>query len=214
MRTDFGPALFGDVGATSSGSAQRVASGAALAAGLFVIGTGGSFALGSDIVRSTSSSHDVVIVDAGAGANPDSDLFLSPAARIAVVRRWLSLTITDLAEAMRVQRPTIYAWMAARSTPHADNLERMRQLHRLARAWQRIGRQPLTRLSHAREAKREVLKLLSRAVIDESALIATYNALAPTSSKERTRLSQIAAEAGVEPVPHQDSRSLDLETLT
>lgn len=56
------------------------------------------------------------------------------ASMVAEIRSALSLRMTELADTMRVERPTVYAWIRD-STPLERNLERLGALHRLAQHW-------------------------------------------------------------------------------
>jgi hypothetical protein len=70
-----------------------------------------------------------------------------------------------------------------------------------------MAKQPLGKLEQANEAKLEVLKLLSRASMDESKLIATFSSLARTiPQKLHPQIASVSDE--------DFARSLDLETLT
>jgi transcriptional regulator with XRE-family HTH domain len=49
------------------------------------------------------------------------------------IKSVFALSVADLSKVMGVERPTIYAWMAGRTVPHAFNLERLKELFNLAK---------------------------------------------------------------------------------
>jgi transcriptional regulator with XRE-family HTH domain len=57
----------------------------------------------------------------------------SVASMLSKVKSVFALSVSDVASVLGVERPTIYAWMAARATPHTSNLERLRTLFNLAK---------------------------------------------------------------------------------
>lgn len=64
-------------------------------------------------------------------------------AMLMTIQHWLSLNITQLARVLRVERPTIYAWMAEQSSPQMANLQRVNAVYRLAMVWSRLSDDPL-----------------------------------------------------------------------
>lgn len=214
MSESFEHELFEHIPATSPGVEAQGHQRLALAS-LFVIGTGGSFALDENAADVTAASPQFVVVDGDHEARSVSDVFVTPAARLAIIRRWFSLTVTDLADVMRVKRPTVYAWLASRSTPQPSNLTRMRRLHNLARAWRRLAGRPMGKLLHESPGgQHSVLALLASASLDDARLLATFNALASSVPAGRSKLSQMATDAGLPATPHDEpDRSFDNETL-
>lgn len=65
---------------------------------------------------------------------------------VASIRASLSLNISQSAEVLGVQRPTLYAWMREEAEPQTANLSRLQLVAGLARRWNELsGRQPLGR---------------------------------------------------------------------
>jgi len=62
--------------------------------------------------------------------------------RIAGIQRYLSLNVSDLAKALRIARPTVYAWMKG-AEPHDVNLERICQLYKISRMWRSMSGTPV-----------------------------------------------------------------------
>jgi transcriptional regulator with XRE-family HTH domain len=54
---------------------------------------------------------------------------------ILFIKSVLGLSVTAMARALHVERPTIYAWMKGTSSPSAGNLERIGQLRAIASKW-------------------------------------------------------------------------------
>jgi len=77
---------------------------------------------------------------------------------IARIRSSLSLQMKELAEAVGVQRPTVYAWLKGQSVPQKANRERLRCLYRAAQHWDRVCQRPLG--DHLRQAGPEGTSLL------------------------------------------------------
>lgn len=82
--------------------------------------------------------------------------------RVAIIRHYLSLTITDLGRVLRVGRPTVYAWIAETSRPHDDNLTRIGRIYDLARAWRSLSSMPLGGLVREPMDGPALIDLLSR----------------------------------------------------
>ena len=205
--------LFGNVEPTSTGSGKPDTGTVNVLAGLVMLGTGGSFAFDQDPPDATAPHANVVILDPHVRVD-SSEPFFSPAARLGLVRRWLSLSITELAEVARVQRPTIYAWMSERSEPKAHNQHRLRELYRVASAWKkRVGRPFDKVVAQPKEAKAELLARLRAPSLEVAKILELFKTLAPTSRPAPSKLSRIVAEAGLEPKPHDEAdRSFDTET--
>jgi transcriptional regulator with XRE-family HTH domain len=70
----------------------------------------------------------------------------SAAEQLAFIRHYLSLSVSDLARVMGVQRPTIYAWMQ-NGAPRRDSVERVAMLERIAAHWKTLADRPLGALS-------------------------------------------------------------------
>ena len=104
---------------------------------------------------------------------------------------------------------------ASRSTPHPSNLVRIRRIHDLARAWRRRAGRPLGKLRHeSLGGQPSVVALLGAVALDDAGLLATFNALASSVPVGRSKLSQMATDAGLPATPHDEAdRSFDNETL-
>lgn len=65
------------------------------------------------------------------------------AAMVAEIRSSLSIRMTELADALHVERPTVYAWIRDTSTPRPGNLERLQTVFEVARSWSQRSDLPL-----------------------------------------------------------------------
>jgi DNA-binding transcriptional regulator YiaG len=70
----------------------------------------------------------------------------SPSQLLGTIRSSLSLRVTELAEALQVQRPTIYAWMKSETEPQDDNRLRLEVISEIAREWRSLSDKPLGNL--------------------------------------------------------------------
>lgn len=70
----------------------------------------------------------------------------SAAEQLAFIRHYLSLSVSDLARIVGVQRPTIYAWMQ-NGAPRRESQARLAVLERIAAHWKSAVDRPLGALS-------------------------------------------------------------------
>jgi hypothetical protein len=73
---------------------------------------------------------------------PASSL-VAPRDVIANLRSALSLNMSEVARVLRVERPTVYAWLRSDSVPQRSNSIRLARLNDVARRWQRGMTAPL-----------------------------------------------------------------------
>ena len=114
-----------------------------------------------------------------------------------LVRTALSLNMTELAGAVGVERPTVYAWLAGKSNPQSANRERLERLASYARLWKRIGTRPLGRLVRSSATGgSSVCELLCRESIPQAQLIEQLQRLAALSAEApRVRPAREVAQA-------------------
>lgn len=62
---------------------------------------------------------------------------------VATVQAAFQLSITELASVLKVERPTVYAWMSDSANPQQRNLRRLETLDGLATYWSRLSDAPL-----------------------------------------------------------------------
>lgn len=88
------------------------------------------------------------------------------------IRAHLSLTITELASSIGVERPTVYAWLEGRSKPRRRNLDRMQKVFEIAQKWAEISDLPVGNMvRHADESGGSVIELLRSGQMDNALLL-------------------------------------------
>lgn len=63
---------------------------------------------------------------------------------VAQIKIAFGLSVSDLAQVLHVERPTIYAWLDERWVPKEDNVRRVTQVYRHARYWAKHNRKALS----------------------------------------------------------------------
>lgn len=86
----------------------------------------------------------------------------SASAKLARIRANLSLNVSELARVLKVERPTIYAWMRDdAATLRSENRLRLDRLHSLARRWEERSKLPIEGLvRETNEAGESLVSLL------------------------------------------------------
>ena len=127
---------------------------------------------------------------------------------IARIRSSLSLQMKELAEAVGVQRPTVYAWLKGQSMPQKVNRERLHCLYRVAQHWDRVCHRPLGR--HLREAGPEgtsVLDMLCSRTIGQVEITRRLEAVARRlEAGQRTAQASVRAMATKHGIPLEKVR--------
>lgn len=72
--------------------------------------------------------------------------------RISMIRQHLSLSLSDFARIVGIERPTVYAWMEEKSMPRRTNIERLNRIAAFAERWNELAARPIGRLLHERLA--------------------------------------------------------------
>ncbi|HMJ10178.1 MAG TPA: hypothetical protein VK524_02175 [Polyangiaceae bacterium] len=67
---------------------------------------------------------------------------VSTADRVLLLRHWLSLPVAEAARALRVQRPTVYAWERGEG-PAYKNADRLHRLFEIASEWRSLSDEPV-----------------------------------------------------------------------
>jgi transcriptional regulator with XRE-family HTH domain len=110
--------------------------------------------------------------------------------RMAGLRRYLSLNISDLARVLRVERPTVYAWLKGSSAPHPGNLKRLEKIYRLAREWRARSSTPMgVYVRESIENGCSVLDHLAEENPDEQAIGRAFSAIRARLDQEQTTRS-------------------------
>lgn len=146
------------------------------------VGSGGSVNL-QELARSSS------------GPTTITHTTKSLATRLSLVRRWLSLSVSETARVLHVARPTIYAWQSGQ-VPNEVKQHRVQELYEVGRSWRDLSSVPVgTRRKLVLPGERySLVSLLEADTIDRAAierLLAKVDAM----SGRRTA-TQMAKEHG------------------
>ena len=150
--------------------ASLAAAAVASAALGMIVGTGGSATAAAFAqVRSGISPNLRWGYQGGSDRHDEEDdLVFKVSERLAQIRHYLSLNATELAQILRVERPTVYAWLSDRAWPQAANLQRLVRIHKLARSWRAISSRPLgTLVREPIDAGQSLVDLMSEEHLDE-----------------------------------------------
>ena len=168
--------------------------------GMATIGTGGVATAMTGQPISQTSGIAVKVYQGPRGRSQDEGPLL-PEEQINAIRRYLSLNISDLAMALRVARPTVYAWLRDEAEPHGSNLARIQQLYRMARVWRAFSEQPVGPfLKSANEDGLTLVNLLSEEVIDEAAVRRAFEQIRIAIAPKRQSIAEMARSRGLTPV--------------
>lgn len=144
---------------------------------------------------------------------------LSAGQIVAAVRSALSLTITELASIVGVERPTIYAWLAERAEPYARNRRRLSEVLSVAKAWSKVSELPVGEPIRREDGSGvSVVELLRQGKSADA--ISRLKAIARAASKEaptgrdarRERLRAFTEEHGLKRDPEHEQTAIDIST--
>lgn len=105
----------------------------------FLLQLGGT---GQVVLTPPPSGTGSVFIISGTSAPPPVPSPTS-AEILARIQSAFRLSITELAAILKVERPTIYAWMSETGRPHVKNFRRLQVLNELAGYWNRVSSEPL-----------------------------------------------------------------------
>jgi hypothetical protein len=176
-----------------------------------VIGTGGvaNATAVNSVIRSGStvgSPFRITVLDENTFSRTEDTTVLLPQQQLAGLQRYFSLNISDLAKALRVARPTIYAWLRG-VQPQGQHLARLDQLYRMARSWRSVSSSPVGEyLSAPLGNNCSLLSYLSADQLDEDAVQEALSSIRTARSKKTRResISEVATRRGL---PLEDSRN-------
>lgn len=146
QRTPFDelPSIYGMQEEGTGSSAHLIVP--AVFAGMLILGAGTGGTHTPAFIQREICTRTSVISIRPAHLEADADgQFVSVPLRLAQVRRFLSLNVSDLGKVLRVERPTIYSWLSGRSVPHAANRNRVDQIFTIARQWRKLSPNPVGR---------------------------------------------------------------------
>jgi transcriptional regulator with XRE-family HTH domain len=117
--------------------------------------------------------------------------------RISMIRQHLSLSLSDFARIVGIERPTVYAWMEGKSLPRRANIERLNRIAAFAERWNELAASPIGRLLHERLSgeSQTLFELLSSEAGEAG--IREYLARLAARQQERARSSVKARGAAL-----------------
>jgi len=201
MSTKLSPSPTAVPNVTTLDYVKQVSAPIFLAAGMIFIGTGGKGTV--EMLKTESQTGAVyswTVPSVGVKRAKES-MFLLPTELLAGIRRYLSLNVSNLAKVLRVERPTVYAWLSGEALPRLGNLERIRKVHFFAREWRKVSSEPVRGMLKIRYSEMpSLLEQLEQENIDEQAVRDTLSALQVALSRVPARKSvvQIAKEKGLQ----------------
>jgi DNA-binding XRE family transcriptional regulator len=101
---------------------------------------------------------------------PSTAIPRSASEKLARIRANLSLNVTEMARVLKVERPTIYAWMRDDTVAlRSENRLRLDRLHSLAKRWEERSTLPVARLLRdSNDAGESLLELLEAERFDDA----------------------------------------------
>jgi hypothetical protein len=156
---------------------------------LFLVGTGG--VANPQTINRAPCGPIVVRVMGASEESADTDRLLDIQEKLAGVRRYLSMNVTDLATALHVARPTVYSWLRDEPGLRGNHLRRVEALYRIARDWRRISSQPVGGfLGQPLASGESLLGLLSAKTLNETEIKGAF-------AQIQKRLSRPPGRAGI-----------------
>src|SRR3989338_2117173 len=128
--------------------------------------------------------------------------FYTPGEIVSIIRAALSLNITEVAKALQVKRPTIYAWISDQAEPQGHNLRRLNELLGIARHWMRLSNKPLgVFVRQADRTGHSLVDILSNEPIDQEDVFRRLSALhrkLTVVSRQRKSVRESALKHGMD----------------
>jgi len=172
------------------------------------IGTGGAVNA-SPVANAPTSSQIQLTVCNLKEMSPANESLLLAHEQIAGIQRYLSMNVTDLAKAMRIARPTVYAWMKG-ARPHEANLERISHLYRISRTWRSMSSTPVGRyLTVPLEGGLSLIEQLSQEELSVAAISDSLARIksAMKSGPRRQTIQETAQERGLQLLRGKEKKS-------
>jgi DNA-binding XRE family transcriptional regulator len=182
---------------SATGSAFSAKWNNAFLTAVFLVGTGGVAI--PRTINYVPSGMLHVRVSGGYDSTIDSDRMLDAQEKLAGIRRYLSMSVTDLAKVLHVGRPTIYSWLRDEATLRAEHAQRLEVVYGLARNWRMISNRPVGSLLNQPLASGITpLSLLSAKTLDELEIQSAFAQIQDTLSRTvpRRGVAEVAKQRG------------------
>jgi hypothetical protein len=169
----------------------------------FGVGTGGRISLAS--AAPLPSTPRGIVVAATISAPGSALPGITVQERLWEIRSALSLNMQQVANAIRVGRPSVYSWLANRSTPRRAQLQRIKVIHDVARKWTELSQASVGKhVSTPLQDGRSLSSLLTEKKIDlaavQSAMATVHSAIRREAERKLSyqyrRVSDVAREKG------------------
>jgi transcriptional regulator with XRE-family HTH domain len=141
------------------------------------------------------------------------------ASQVGFIRHFLSLSVSDLAQLLEVERPTVYGWLTGKSLPRKQNLDRLARLYEVAKLWRSQHPTPLRQAKWPVLGGQSLYDLLRGTDFDPRRLqsvlsgLSSSQTMTATKRKKPDSISSIATRHGLRPVSErQQRRSIRRET--
>jgi len=130
---------------------------------------------------------------------------------LALIRSALSLNVSEAAQVLLVERPTIYGWASGRVSPNPRHASRIGSVLAVAKEWRRLSAQPMGKLIRLdMEGRTPLVELLKAQTIDTDTVWVRLRQIARLSGhgslNESSRgptlwssVREAASEYGIEP---------------
>jgi len=195
-------ALIVEDGTTPSPKVQlpTVTRNSAVLAAIFsaaAVGTGG--VANSQVLTIPSFTSPACVCSVHVSQDEEERL-LDAQEKIAGIRRYLSLNITDLAKVLNVGRPTVYSWATAPVNLHSNHRKQIDAVYEIARNWRALSSEPMGPLAREPlENGRTIIDLLSTDKMDSEAIRKAMLQVQHLQSRVQRRLTvaEAAEKAGV-----------------
>ena len=159
---------------------------------MLIVGTGGS--ANARMINSGPSGPIAVPIIRLADGNIDSDRLLDAHEKLAGIRRYLSMSVTDMAKVLHVRRPTIYAWLRNEPSLRAEHTRRLEGIYKSAREWRAISSKPVGEfLSRPLTPGPTLLTLLCAKKLDEAAIASRFLQIHEAQSRSPRRVTVLEA---------------------
>jgi transcriptional regulator with XRE-family HTH domain len=125
-----------------------------------------------------------------AEGSEQSDIVSETASQLVFIQRTFSMNTSEVANALNVSRPTVYAWLSGKSVRHYANLTRLQTLFELADFWRSISTHPLGEVLRRNPSQRVTLLLsLAAETVDSQNCRAQLQTLQTADANRTVRKS-------------------------
>ena len=140
---------------------------------------------------------------------------------LAKVKSIFALNVSDLAKVLGVERPTVYAWMDEKATPHRSNRERLEQVFDLAQQSEKwLVNLPRDQVKRFRIQNVSIAEFLSQEQLSGELLLAGLEDMATSTTgqeviaqKKKVSLRDVARQHGIQ-LPSQEATQDTFDLVT